>query len=167
MTGIVCILLKNKNAFFFLSFFFFFLFFFFFFFLLFYFGHQTLYGTVFQHDNSTPHHTVPRQQQRPDSPLPSMSPDLNPVEHFWDELDRHVRGRVNDPENLPELFEALELQQEWVTIPVQVIHNLIQSMPKRCWAVIDSRGGLTPCWFGCLPVAKHDLIELFLEWEQC
>ena len=47
---------------------------------------------------STPHHTVPRQQHRPHSPVPSFSPiSLNPIEHIWNELDRLVRGRVNAP----------------------------------------------------------------------
>ena len=68
--------------------------------------------------------------------LPCAQISLDPVEYTWDELDRRVWGRVNTPVNVLELFQAL--QQEWVAIPVQVIHNLIQSMPKRCWAVIDS-----------------------------
>ena len=52
-----------------------------------------------------------------------MSPDLNPNKHAWNELERHVQGRVNTPENVHELFQVLK--QEWVAIPVQVIHNLI------------------------------------------
>ena len=86
---------------------------------------------------SKPHHTVPRQQH-----WPSMSPDVNPNKHNWNELQRRVRGRGNAPANEQELFQALK--QEWVAIPAQVIRNLIQSLPKRCRAVIDSRGGHTP-----------------------
>ena len=71
-----------------------------------------------------------------------MSPDLNPIEGIWEELDRGDGGRLNAPANVRQLFQAL--QGEWVAISVQVIRNLIQSMPGRCQAVIDSRGGHTP-----------------------
>ena len=71
-------------------------------------------------------------------PWHSMSPDLNPNKHTGNRLERCVRGKVNAPATVCELFQALK--QEWVAIPAQVIDNLIQSMPERCWAVIDSRG---------------------------
>ena len=72
---------------------------------------------------------------------PSRSPDMNPIEHLWDELDRRVRRRVAPPETLDSLAQAL--QEEWTAIPVDVIQNLIGSMGRRCQAVIDSRGGHT------------------------
>ena len=73
---------------------------------------------------------------------PSMSPDSNPNKHAWNELGKRVRGRVNAPANVRELFQALK--QEWVAIPAQMIYNLIRSMPESRWAVTDSRGGHTP-----------------------
>ena len=73
---------------------------------------------------------------------PSMFPDLNPDKNTWNELGRCVRGRGNAPTNVRELFQRLK--KEWLAIPAQVIHNLIQSMPMRCWAVTDSREGHTP-----------------------
>ena len=71
-----------------------------------------------------------------------MSPDSKPNKHAWNELGKRVRGRVNAPANVHELFQALK--QEWVAIPAQMIYNLIRSMPESRWAVTDSRGGLTP-----------------------
>ena len=65
-----------------------------------------------------------------------------PIQQVWNELDRRVWGRVNEPAHLHEqLFQAL---QEWMTVPKQVIRNLIQSMPTRCPPVTDSRRSTTP-----------------------
>ena len=74
-------------------------------------------------------------------PWPSISPDLNPIEHLWDELDRRVRQRQNTPQTLPQLANAL--QEKWRRIPQDRIRRLIQSVPRRCRAVIAARGGHT------------------------
>ena len=95
-------------------------------FLAIYFGHQTFYGASFQHSNSAPHvsrHTTQVLASKVKIlPWPSLSPDLNPIEHI---LDTCVRGRVSIPANVHELFKAL--RQEWVAIKAQMIHNMIQS----------------------------------------
>lgn len=72
-------------------------------------------------------------------PWPAMSPDLNPIEHMWDELGRRVKNRINPPETLEELRRALVA--EWTNIPQGFIRNLIASMRRRCQAVINARGG--------------------------
>ena len=48
---------------------------------------------------------------------------------------------MNAPADVRELFQAI--QQEWVAIKEQVIYNLIQSIPERCCAVTEIRGGHT------------------------
>ena len=53
---------------------------------------------------------------------PPYSPDLNPIEHLWDALDRRVRKRVNVPNNVAQL--QLALIQEWNNIPQRTIVNL-------------------------------------------
>ena len=103
--------------------------------LLFYFGNKTLYGTVLQHDNARPHAACNTTQFPANNnvqvlPCLSMSPDLNANKHTKNELERRVRGRVNAPANVRELFQAL--QQAWVAIQARVIHNLKQSMPYKC-----------------------------------
>ena len=40
-------------------------------------------------------------------PWPSRSPDSNPIEHLWDELDRRVRGRQYAPQTERQLVIAL------------------------------------------------------------
>ena len=74
-------------------------------------------------------------------PWPSKSPDLNPVEHLWDDLDRRVRQRQPQPQSLQQLVNAL--QEEWNNILQQAIRTLISSISRCCQAVIDSRGGHT------------------------
>ena len=74
-------------------------------------------------------------------PWPSMSPDLNPIEHLWDELGHRVRSRLNPPETLDQLRRALVV--EWTNIPIDFVRNLIRSMRRRCQAVINAKGGHT------------------------
>ena len=70
-------------------------------------------------------------------PWPALSPDLNPIEHLWDEFGRRVRNGLNPPETLDELRRALI--QEWNNIPQAFIRNLIGPMRRRCQAVINTR----------------------------
>ncbi|KAJ8875277.1 hypothetical protein PR048_023172 [Dryococelus australis] len=71
---------------------------------------------------------------------PAQSPDLNPIEHFWDELDRRVRDRQARPKSIAQLMEWL--QEEWRRIPVDVLQTLVESMPDRVAAVIVARDTL-------------------------
>lgn len=72
---------------------------------------------------------------------PTCSPDLNPIEHLWDELKRRIRARLRAPTSTPERIIAVE--EEWLNIPQETISNLIRSMPNRMRDVIRARGGHT------------------------
>ena len=74
-------------------------------------------------------------------PQPAKSPDVNPIEHLWDELQRAVDKRDVRPLNLNQLGAALT--EEWNNIPVERLENLVSSMPRRLQAVINSYGGHT------------------------
>ena len=37
---------------------------------------------------------------------PAQSPDLNPIKHLWDELERRLRARPNCPTTVPDLKNA-------------------------------------------------------------
>ncbi|EFP10171.1 hypothetical protein CRE_24561 [Caenorhabditis remanei] len=70
---------------------------------------------------------------------PSQSPDLNPIEHLWEHCERMLATKK--AKNAKQKFE--QLQDVWKTIPQSVIDNLIESMPRRCLAVLKARGFAT------------------------
>ncbi|KAJ8866440.1 hypothetical protein PR048_032283 [Dryococelus australis] len=71
------------------------------------------------------------------TPIELARPDLNPIEHLWDELDRRMRAREARPKSIAQLMEWL--QEEWRRIPVDVLQTLVESMPDRVAAVIAAR----------------------------
>jgi transposase len=102
-------------------------------------------GQFFQRDNARPHTacviiTYLQNNNIPVLPWPPKSPDLNPIEHLWYELDRRV-GEQPAPQSLQEVVVAL--QAVWANIPQQVIRNLTPSIGRRCQALIDARLGHT------------------------
>ena len=103
--------------------------------------------SVFQQDNARPHVARDNIQFFRNNDIdfiddwPSKSPDLNPIEHLWDNLDTRVRQRQNPPGNVNELRDAF--LEEWYNIPQAQINNLIHSMCRRCQAVSNARGGHT------------------------
>lgn len=72
---------------------------------------------------------------------PAQSPDLNPIEHLWDELERRLAKRRYSIRNTKQLAEALV--HEWKNIPPEVCKNLVGSMRDRCTAVLEAGGGHT------------------------
>lgn len=72
---------------------------------------------------------------------PAKSPDLNPIEHVWDQLKRRLDDRTPRPSDLAELRAALV--EEWNAWPQNNIVSLVMSMQRRCQAVIDAKGGNT------------------------
>ena len=100
-------------------------------------------GAILQDDNATCHTAEYTTQWRQSHdidrmPWPAQSPDLNPIEHLWDYLDRQVRKRRPLPTSPAGLAAAL--QDEWGKIPLDVVRNLISSMPSRVGAVIKAKG---------------------------
>lgn len=101
---------------------------------------------IFMQDNARPHTAAItidflNEHEIRKMDWPAISPDLNPIEHLWDILDRRIRHRPNPPQTLQQLTEALV--EEWDSIPQEDIRRLVRSMPRRCQEVIRAAGGHT------------------------
>ena len=68
---------------------------------------------------------------------PPQSPDLNPIETVWDEMDLRVKAK--GPTSAQHLWELL--QDCWKTISGDYLMKLIERMPRVCKAVIKAKGG--------------------------
>jgi transposase len=96
---------------------------------------------IFQQDND-PKHTskvVKRYLEYKNVNVlhwPAQSPDLNPIENLWSILDKMAKDRR--PQTDDQLFEILE--DTWKSIPITYLKNLVESMPRRCQAVLDNDG---------------------------
>lgn len=103
-------------------------------------------AAMFQDDNARPHRArvvtdFLRQHDVNRIDWPPYSPDLNPIEHAWDELGRRLRGNHAPPTNRAHL--ARLLVTEWQAMPQTYFQRLINSMRRRCTECINARGGYT------------------------
>ncbi len=70
---------------------------------------------------------------------PSMSPDLNPIEHMWGILKRKVeKHHMSYIQQLRDI-----IMEEWKRMPATTCAALVNSMPRRIKAVLDNNGALT------------------------
>ncbi len=70
---------------------------------------------------------------------PSMSRDLNPIEHLWGILKQKVEERKAS--NIHQLRDVI--MEEWKRTPVATCEALVNSMTKRVKAVLENNGGHT------------------------
>ena len=103
-------------------------------------------NVILQQDNARPHTArvvsdYLRQQNVNVLPWPAMSPDLPPMEHVWDEMERRLRQEPNPPTTLDTLRRSLV--RIWRSIPQAVLNKLIRSMRRRCEECIGANGGHT------------------------
>ena len=104
------------------------------------------YGFTFQQDND-PKHTSRFCKNYLESKeaegilnimiWPPQSPDLNPIELLWEELDRQVRQSA--PKSQTTMWESL--QRTWNSLDPKILTKLVRRMPRLCKAVIKAKGG--------------------------
>ncbi|CAB4375557.1 unnamed protein product [Rhizophagus irregularis] len=102
---------------------------------------------VFQYDNDLKHKARITMDWLETSNInvldwPAQSPDLNPIENLWSELERHLRkdGSIIIT-NKTSLWE--KIQTSWNNIETEVCTKLIETMPRRIEDVIKQKGGYT------------------------
>jgi hypothetical protein len=73
---------------------------------------------------------------------PAKNPELNPIDHLWDELELQLRARPNRPTSVPDQTNALVAERKQV--PAAMFQHLVESLPRRVEAVIAANGIPTP-----------------------
>ncbi|GFX14901.1 transposable element Tcb2 transposase [Trichonephila clavipes] len=111
-------------------------------------------------DNARPHRTLAVEELLESEDVtrmdwPAYSPDLNPIEHVWDALGRHIAARLHHPENTQQLKQMLI--EEWALLPQEKLHPLVLSMRRRCEATIALDPNAAP--------GKGPALEPPLIWE--
>ncbi len=72
---------------------------------------------------------------------PPQSPDLNPIEHLWDVVEREILIMDVQPTNLQQLRDAIMLI--WTKTSEECFQHLVESMTRRIKAVLKEKGGPT------------------------
>ncbi len=74
---------------------------------------------------------------------PPQSPDLNPIEHLWDVVEREIRIMDVQPTNLQQLCDAII--SIWTKISEECFQHLVESMPRIIKSVLKAKRG--PNWY--------------------
>ncbi len=70
-----------------------------------------------------------------------QSPDINPIEHLWDVVEREICIMDVQPTNLHQLRDAI--RSIWTKISEECFLHLVESIPRRIKAVLKAKGGPT------------------------
>jgi transposase len=100
-------------------------------------------GLSFMHDNASPHkaaHTRNELESRGITPIewPPFSPDLNPIESVWNTMKDYIQTHYTGHRDESTLYTAI--QEAWNAVETSLLDILIDSMPRRCEAVIQADG---------------------------
>lgn len=71
--------------------------------------------------------------------LPPCSPDMNSIEQIWLHIKRKIKEKISW--NFTNLAIRKILVDKWLNIPVDLVNDLIGSMPRRLAAIIAANGG--------------------------
>ena len=101
---------------------------------------------IFQQDNDPKHTANQTKQALKDLKLqtldwPAQSPDLNPIEHFWNHVSKELKDRSGLISNKEELWDVL--QPILAETNKDLCRKLIGTMPERIIDVLRANGGYT------------------------
>ncbi len=68
---------------------------------------------------------------------PPQSPDLNPIEHLWDVVEREIHIMDVQPRNLQQQSDAI--MSIWTKISEECFQHLVESKPRRIKAVLKAK----------------------------
>jgi len=75
---------------------------------------------------------------------PPQSPDLNPIDHLWNVVERELRVLDVHPTNLHQLQDVV--LSKWANISKECFQHLIESMPCRIKAVLKVLNTVLVWW---------------------
>ncbi len=84
---------------------------------------------------------------------PPHLPDINPIEHLWDVVEREIHFMDLQPTNLQQLCDAI--MSIWTNISEECFQHLVESMPRRIKAVLKAKGGSTKVYIIKWPVSVY------------
>ncbi len=105
-----------------------------------------LSDVVFMQDNASCHTSKMTKKRFNDNNIrllewPPQSPDMNPIEHVWEQLDKRVRERQNEILAIEDLWRIL--YEESLKIDRNYILKLYQSIPRRLNALKNAKYDVT------------------------
>ncbi|KAG3057558.1 hypothetical protein PC122_g21006 [Phytophthora cactorum] len=102
--------------------------------------------SALQQDNASIHASRETKQLLEENEVstmvwPARSPDCNPIENVWSAIAAKVYTHGRQYRTVAELEEAVLAARD--AIGQEYLLKLVESMARRCLAVIKQKGGLT------------------------
>ena len=99
---------------------------------------------LFQQDNAPVHNARSIQKWfveigMEELDCPAQSPDLNHIEHLWNELERRQQARPYRPTSVPDLTNALVA--EWKQVPAAMFQHLVAKPSQKSGGCYCNKGG--------------------------